>query len=225
MSFDLRFLRVAGPLAGGLLCLAASHASASICNDFMETNWIVNGGSMEVTDLNQTGGFIGCATQSVLSGNASFTTDELEDGEFVVLENAFNYSISALDGDTIRVQLAATVDVPEEDGTFLFPGFTLELTDIQWTDSPGSIESVTLLPFSFFVEVTEFTADSITFRLNEGLDDGFSFGQNPPLTGETFLLTADFGIVVTHAVPEPGTLALFAFGLAGLGAARWRGVI
>ncbi|NKB60232.1 MAG: PEP-CTERM sorting domain-containing protein [Alphaproteobacteria bacterium] len=208
--------RAAGLIAGGFLFFAASNASASLCNGFIATNWNLVDGPLEITDLNQSGGFIGCSTQSVVSGNASFTTDDFENGAPVVFENAFSYSVRALDDDTIRVERTATVEIPDLESVFLFPGFTLELTDIQWVGSDGSIQDVDPLPFLFSIGVSGFTADSITFALERN-----TIGQSQ-FTNETFVLTSDFDIVVTHSVPEPGTLALFALGIAWLGVARRR---
>ena len=81
------------------------------------------------------------------------------------------------------------------------------LTDLIWSNDPGAV----------ITGLTLIGTDPL--NVDTAFDD-HSIGLFIP--DDTISGTVTFRIETTHAVPEPGTLALFAIGLAGLGIVAWR---
>jgi hypothetical protein len=92
----------------------------------------------------------------------------------------------------------------------IVPRMEVVLSNLSWGSVLGSIDSVTPVSTDFGATVSN-TADSITVEIAQ-----FSTSFGGP---EEF--TNSYQIVVNHA-PEPASLALLAFGIAGLGAAGGR---
>lgn len=210
MFSQLKYLAPAGLATGGYLLFTATAAQAALCTVPISTDWtLVPVANQSVTPTAESPGFVACGTASSFSG-----TTEMEITGGAIENDGFNFTIEAIDDDTLRFT-AQSFDL-DASGVVVFPNLTLTLTDIAWVDHPGAIQDVIETGFgSPNVDVIDFTEDSITFEWN--LTTATIGEFIPQLT-----VQQDFDIVALHTRPvsEPGALALFGLGLAGLAMAR-----
>ena len=191
-------------------------AAASFCGVTIGTAWSAADTDVAFTDTS----FVACSTtRSGLSGFSGTRT-----GDFP--GDTFTFIVEAVDEDTFGISLSVT-DTAESGQAFTGPDVVLELTNINWFGQSGMIDNVidnSIAAFADF-DVTSFTADSITLTGTPGEPFGAGCPNEIPGCEFNFNL-GTFDVIASHRpIPEPGTLALLGFGLAGLaglGSARRR---
>lgn len=200
-----------GLVLGGFLFLMAGAAQAGLCGTSVTTDWQeFPRENQTVTPTFESPGFDACGTASLFSGS---TTNEFNSG---VSEDGFNFTVEALDDDSLRLT-AQAINLSGID-TLVFPTVTVTLSDIIWLDGPGEIVDVVYAGGDCcYFEAIAFDADSITFEWGLFSIAGSIFFP------EEITFVQDFDILVEHvSVPEPGTLAMLGLGLAGFAVARRR---
>ena len=212
MFSHVKHLSLAGLAAGGYLLFTTAAAPAALCTVPISTGWsLVPVAGQSVTPTAESPSFVACGTASGFSG-----ATEMELGGGVIENDGFNFTIEAIDDDTLRFT-ARSFDL-DASGVVVFPNLRLTLTDIAWVDHPGAIQDVIETGFgSPNVDVTDFTDDTITF-------EWILTSANIPDFVDQLTVQQDFDIVARHIRPvsEPGALALFGLSLAGLAVARRR---
>lgn len=132
---------------------------------------------------------------------------------YTILLDVFDdFLPGGIDGDFTEPEFAMFFQAGEETMP-VFPTFEQR--------SPFEID---LLPFLFEGTAAGFTALNGSGQLTVRLTAFFQALPNSPLNqnmfGDDFILR---GATLTATIPEPGTLALFALGLAGIGVSTARG--
>ena len=126
------------------------------------------------------------------------------------------FSIDFLSTPSFTVDIgASSVSVTQVFGQPISTGAgeVLVLGDLDWIGLVGKIVGIS--GFSTNVATGNITAGDVTFT-----DHEVRFDMSPNIWQVgTF---ASWDLVTQHIIPEPGTLALFGIGLAGLGFTGWR---
>ncbi len=230
------FYRTLGCL---VLCLAASSASATKIFDFNASNLgVIDSSTSDIAydSVGMTVGTIGVTiTAFKLENNGSGSiTDQVQiqgGGTGVYVSSGNNLGVSSmhpsLSGDSHSLDggdsgLTTSSD-PDEGLLFSFTR-AIDLTYINFDSFSGSDDfNLTVDGVSVLVDYN--SGDSSPLVTNvAGQSDEFFFNG---VHGTEFLFWADgdsdsFRIDRMWVVPEPATLALFSFGLAGIGAMRRR---